>query len=255
MKYQTLGPIKLVDGETVHIIRAPKVETTLAVLLVCANQVVSTKQLISEIWDEAPPLRAAPALHVYISQLRKLLSRPDAPESPIVTQPPGYVLRVDPEDVDYLVFQELVRSGRALLMRERCEEAIAVFERALNMWCGPMLSSLTPGPIGRSLVTQVEETRVECLEMHVEAKLMLGRHRELVSSLYGLINDYPLNEVFYEQLMRALYSSDRRADALRVYRMAWETLDRELGLEPGFKLREVQRTILSRDAGRVRVAG
>ncbi|WP_067807996.1 AfsR/SARP family transcriptional regulator [Actinomadura formosensis] len=255
MKYQVLGPVRLVDGGTSHIVRAQKIETALAALLVCPNQVVSTKQLISEIWDEEPPLRAVPALHVYISQLRKLLSRFGAPAGPIVTQAPGYLLRVDPADVDYLVFQEHVRTGRTLLMRERCEDALAVFERALGLWHGPMLSGLTLGPIGRSLVARVEETRVECLEMDVEARLMLGRHREVVSPLYGLINDYPLNEVFYEQLMRALYGSDRRADALRVYRMAWETLDRELGLEPGRKLREVQRTILARDAGRVRVAG
>ncbi|POM24528.1 Regulatory protein AfsR [Actinomadura rubteroloni] len=253
MKYQALGPIRLIDGDTVHVIRAQKMEIALAVLLVRANQIVSTKELIGEIWDESPPLRAVPALHVYISQLRKLLLRPGVRENPIVTQAPGYLLRVDPEDVDYLVFQDLVRSGRTLLMRDRCEEALARFERALGLWCGPMLGGLTLGPIGRSLLTRVEEIRVECLEMQVEAKLMLGRHRELVSVLYGLINDHPFNEVFYEQLMRALHSSGRRADALRVYRMAWETLDRELGLEPGFKLREAQRTILARDTGRVRV--
>ncbi|ROO87032.1 DNA-binding SARP family transcriptional activator [Actinocorallia herbida] len=255
MKYQVLGPIKLVDGDTAQVIQAQKMGTALAVLVVHANQVVSTKQLIGEIWDEDPPLRAVPALHVYISQLRKLLSRPGDEDSPIVTQAPGYLLKVDPEDIDYLVFQELVRTGRGHLMRGRGEEALAAFEQALGLWCGPMLSGLPIGPMGRGLVTRIEEIRVECLERLVETKLMLGRHRELVSSLYGLINEHPLNEVFYEQLMRALYSSGRRADALRVYRTAWETLDRELGLEPGARLREAQRTILARDADRVRVAG
>ncbi|MEU6200454.1 AfsR/SARP family transcriptional regulator [Streptomyces sp. NPDC047061] len=257
MRYQVLGPIKLVDADadTVHLVQAQKMGTALAALLAQVNQVVSTKQLVEEIWDGDPPLRAVPALHVYISQLRKLLSRPGAGESPIVTQAPGYVLRAAPEDIDYLLFQDLVRVGRGELRRGRCEAALVMFEQALALWRGPMLSGLPLGPMGRGLVTRVEEIRVECLERLVEAKLILGGHRELVSFLYGLINEYPLNEVFYEQLMRALFSSGRRADALRVYRSAWDTLDRELGLEPGSGLREAQRTILARDSGRVRVAG
>jgi DNA-binding SARP family transcriptional activator len=230
-------------------------EIVLAALLLRANQVVSTKQLITEIWDENPPARATSAVHVYISQLRKLLTRPEKMDSPIVTQAPGYMLRLRPEDLDCLVFQGLVRQGRELLMRKQCEQACAAFDEALGLWRGPALSRLLSGPIIRGFVTRVEETRLECIEMHVEANFMLGRHRELVSNLYGLIADYPLNEVFYSQLMRALHSSGRRGDALGVYRTAREVLDRELGLEPSPKLRELQHAVLvAEDGGRLRAA-
>jgi DNA-binding SARP family transcriptional activator len=44
--------------------------------------------------------------------------------------------------------------------------------------------------------------------------------------------------------MLALWRSERRADALGVYQLARETLTRELGLEPGRRLRELQQAIL-----------
>lgn len=254
MKYQVLGPLAVANGDSAVTIGARKMEIALATLLLRANQVVSTRQLITEIWDEKPPPRARSAVHVYISQLRKLLARPGQ-ENPIVTQSAGYMLRVRPGELDCLVFQGLVRQGRDLLADKQYEAACGVFDEAIDLWCGPVLSRLLNGPVVKGFVTRIEEIHLECIEMHLEANLRLGRHRELVSSLYGLIADYPLHEVFYSQLMRALHSSDRRGDALRVYRTAWEVLDRELGLEPGPKLRELQRAVLvATDAGRPRVA-
>jgi DNA-binding SARP family transcriptional activator len=251
MKYQVLGPLRVIDRDRTVLISAPKIEVVLASLLLRANQVVSTKQLITEIWEENPPPRATSTVHVYISQLRKLLTRPGQAENPIVTQAPGYLLRLGPQDLDSLLFQNLVRQGRGLLMCERYEEACGVFEQALELWRGPALSALLTGPIIRGFATRIEEIRLECIEMHIEASFKLGRHRQLVSNLYGLIADYPLNEVFYSQLMRALHSSGRRGDALRVYRTAREVLDRELGLEPSPTLRELQHAVLvDEDGGR-----
>jgi SARP family transcriptional regulator, regulator of embCAB operon len=255
MKYQVLGPLRVTDRGGIVCIGARKMEAVLAALLLRANQVVSTKQLISEVWDEAPPPRATSAVHVYISQLRKLLATPGQAESPIVTRAPGYMLLLRPEDLDCLVFQGLVRRGRGLLAHQRCEEACAVFDEALGLWRGPALSGSLNGPMVKGFMRCVEEIRLDCIEMRIEAGFMLGRHREHVSNLYGLIADYPLHEVFYGQLMRALHSSGRRGDALHVYRMAREVLNRELGLEPSLNLRELQRAVLvADDGGRLRAA-
>lgn len=255
MKYQVLGPLRVIGPDDAVSVRAPKMEVVLASLLLRANQVVPAKQLITEIWDENPPARARSGLHVYISQLRKFLTRPGQPDSPIVTHASGYLLHLNPEDLDSLVFQDLVRQGRGLLMRKQCEEACAVLDEALGLWRGPALSTLLSGPIIRGFATSIEEVNLECIEMRIEANFMLGRHRQVVSDLYGLISAYPLNEVFYSQLMRALHRSGRRGDALRVYRTAHDVLDRELGLEPSPKLRELQRAVLvTEDGGRLRAA-
>ncbi|WP_269724421.1 AfsR/SARP family transcriptional regulator [Pseudofrankia inefficax] len=224
---------------------APKVETLLTVLLIRNNQVVSTSQLISEIWDERPPRRATAAVHVYISNLRKLLGDSGGgPAGPIVTRPPGYLLRLDSEQLDLTVFQRLVRQGRQSMSESRFEDAARTFDEALALWRGPIPLS-SDGPVMTAFSVGVEEARLECVELRVEANLRLGRHRAAISDLYGLVNEHPLHEAFYGQLMRALYLSRRRADALEVYHQLREVLRRELGLEPGAALRELQRAVLT----------
>jgi SARP family transcriptional regulator, regulator of embCAB operon len=245
LKYQILGPLRLVVDNAVHSISAPKIETLLSVLLIRSNQVVSTSQLIAEVWDERPPRRATAAVHVYISNLRKLLSGNSCESgSPIVTRTPGYLLRLESDELDLVVFQRLVRQGRRYLAENRFDEAVRTFDEALALWRGP-IPQASNGPVMTAFFVGAEEARLECVELRVEANLQLGRHRAAVSDLYGLVNEHPLHEVFYGQLMRALYQSRRRADALDVYRQLRELLRRELGLEPGQALRELQRAVLT----------
>src|SRR5262249_52713073 len=56
----------------------------------------------------------------------------------------------------------------------------------------------------------------------------------------------PHRERLREQLMLALYRSGRQTEALDVYRDIRSTLD-ELGIEPGERLRRLERQILSQD--------
>jgi DNA-binding SARP family transcriptional activator len=244
LKYQILGPVRIINRDGVHSISAPKTETVLAVLLVRSNQVVSTSQLIAEIWGERPPRRSTAAVHVYISNLRKQLTTNERETGPIITQPPGYLLQVSPDDLDLLVFQRLARQGRREMAEGRFEEAAQTFDEALALWRGPVPQS-GDGPLMSAFFAGVDEIRLECLELRVETNLRLGLHRAMVSVLYGLVNEYPLHEVFHGQLMRALYQSRRRADALGVYRRLREVLRHELGLEPGPALRELQQAVLT----------
>jgi DNA-binding SARP family transcriptional activator len=223
-------------------------ETMLAVLLLRANRVTSMKELIGEIWQEDPPPRATAAVHVYISQLRKFLGQADnGGQGPIETRTPGYLLRADLDELDYIVFERLVQRGRSLMRRKQYAEAFAVLEEALGLWHGRPFSGLSVGTVISGFMARMDEVRLECLEMHIELSLLLGRHRQVLSQLYELIVEYPLHEIFYAQLMRVLYHTERRADALRVYRTAWHVLDRELGLEPSQRLRELQHLVLAAD--------
>src|SRR4051794_14412309 len=100
MRYEILGPLRVVDDAGVSFISARKMETLLAVLLARCGTGVTTGQLITEIWGEQAPRRANAALHVYISQLRKFLHRPGRAGSPIVTRPHGYLLRQGGDELD-----------------------------------------------------------------------------------------------------------------------------------------------------------
>jgi DNA-binding SARP family transcriptional activator len=247
MRYEILGPLRVVDGETTITVRARKMEILLATLLIRSGQVVSLDQLVTEIWSHHPPKQATTALYVYVSQLRKLLRRPDRAGSPIITRAPGYVLCPRADDLDLEICQALVNRGRDAYRHQRHLEAAAAFGEALSLWRGPALSELGDGPIVTGFVSWLEEIRLECAEKMAESQLALGRHQELISFLYTQVAEHPLHEAFYRQLMQALYRSERRADALGTYALARRTLQEELGLEPGRALRELQQSILLAD--------
>lgn len=248
MRYELLGPLRVVgeEGENATI-GAQKIETLLAVLLIRADQVVSTEQLMIEIWGDQAPRRATAGIHVYVSQLRKFLVRCGAANGPLMTRPPGYLLRTGDDALDYQDCLRLVGWGRDHAREHRYEEAGACFESALKMWRGPVLGDLSYGPIVEGFVAWLSEARLECVEMLNDAQLHLGRHRELVGRLYSLTAEHPLREAFSRQLMLALYRSERQADALEVYRSVRQTINEELGLEPCRALQELQHGILTAD--------
>jgi SARP family transcriptional regulator, regulator of embCAB operon len=247
MRFEILGPLRVIDRDEVLTISAEKMEVLLATLLIRSGQVVSLNQLITEIWSEAPPRRATDALYVYISQLRKLLDRARPAESAIVTVAPGYRIELGHDELDLTIFQRHVHEGRAAARDGRRQDAARYFGQALDLWRGPTLIELRNGPIVTGFVSWLEEMRLECTERLMHSNLELGRHRELVPELFSLTAEYPLHEAFYRQLMLALYRSERRGDALRVYRSARRVLQDELGLEPGRALGDLQQRILAAD--------
>ena len=93
----------------------------------------------------------------------------------------------------------------------------------------------------------MEDLRLAALEDLNEAKLALGRHSELVGQLEALIGEHPYRERLRAQLMLALYRCERQADALQAYQDARSTLVEELGIEPGERLRELERAVLAQD--------
>ncbi|MET9354000.1 AfsR/SARP family transcriptional regulator [Streptomyces sp. NPDC006617] len=248
MEYRILGPIKVVDEGRESFLNARKVQALLAVLLIKAGQIVSVDQLIAEIWDKNPPRRANASLHVYISQVRKFLSRPHHKGSRLVTRAPGYTLTLGEDTLDVREFQRRVAEGRDQLMCGCLEEANTALTSALAMWEGRALGDLTgEGPIIRGFGVWAEEARLECMEMQFETCLALGHRRQLTGPLFQLVSENPMRETFYRQLMLALYQAGRQADALRVYQSARATLSDELGVEPCQALRDLHQAILVGD--------
>jgi len=247
MRYEILGPLRVVDERGESSISARKIEMLLAVLVVRANRAVTHDQLITEIWGEDPPRRVTAGLHVYVSHLRKFLSRPGRTGNPIVTCTPGYMLRLGDDELDAEVFLRLVREGRECVAQGRDDRACEFLEESLALWRGPVLADMQCGALLDGFVTWLTETRLECAELLVDAQLRLGRHREIIGRLYSLVAENPLRESFRRQLMLALYRSERTADALKVYQSARRALNDELGLDPCRSLQDLQRQILAAD--------
>src|SRR5690349_2344754 len=239
MEFRILGPLEVVDGGRKIALDRRRLRALLAFLLLHANELISSDRLIDEVWGPDPPKTAGASLQNYVSRLRKAIGA-DA----VVSQPPGYVLRVDPVQFDLARFERLSAEGRgAPEARERAEKLRA----ALALWRGPALDDLAFEPFARDEVGRLEEARLAVLEDCIDGELELGHAGALVGELEELVEEHPLRERFRAQLMRALYRAGRQAEALHAFQEAREVLTEELGLEPGEELRVLQQAILRQD--------
>ena len=238
MQFWILGPLEVLENGQALDVGGTKQRALLAVLLLNANRVVSRDRLIDALWDEQPPETAQKALQVYVSQLRRVLGK-----ERLVTKPPGYLLRVDPEELDLARFE--ARFGEAKNVAP--EAAAPKLREALALWRGVPLAEFAYHGFAQSEIARLEELRIACLEERIEADLARGRHAELVGELEGLVKEYPLRERLRSQLMISLYRSGRQAEALDGYQAARSALVEELGIEPSKSLRELEQAILRQD--------
>ena len=239
MEFRILGPLEVVERERVLPLGGARQRALLALLLTRANEVVSADRLIEELWPSGPPRNAGNALQYHVSQLRKTLGGTDA----IATQPPGYLIRVGPSELDLLHFERLVDEAE----RAAPEAASRLLREALGLWRGPPLADVSRESFAQVEIVRLEELRLRALELRLEADLALGRHRELVGELEALVRDNPLRERLRAALMRALYGAGRQVEALEVYRQTRTLLVDELGIEPSRALQELERAILRQD--------
>jgi DNA-binding SARP family transcriptional activator len=238
MDFRLLGPLEVADHEHALVLGGVKQRLVLAFLLLHANEVVSTDRLLQGLWGDTPPATAVKSVQLYISRLRQQLG-----PSRVETRAPGYVLRIDPPELDLARFERLAGEAR------RAEPAAAArrLREALALWRGPPLADLAYEPGLQADIGRLAEQRLTVLEQRIEADLATGRHAELVGELEGLVVEHPLRERLHELLMRALYRSSRQAEALQVYQAARRELADELGLEPGEELKRLERAILRHD--------
>ena len=108
----------------------------LASLLLRANSVVGRDVLIEELWGGDPPASAAHSLEVYVSRLRRLLP------GRLETRDGGYLLRVDPPEVDATRLEELLDAARRARAAGDATRAVERVDAALALWRGPALSGL-----------------------------------------------------------------------------------------------------------------
>jgi DNA-binding SARP family transcriptional activator len=237
MEFRILGPLEVEDEGRVLKLGGAKQRGLLTLLLLRANETVSRDRLIDELWGDQPPETASTAIQVHISQLRKVLGR-----DVIVTQAPGYAVRLENGQLDLERFEEAVAGARGAAPAEAAER----LREALGLWRGVPLAELD-GPFATAERGRLEEQRLGAVEQQIAADLELGRQAELVPELERLVREHPLREQLRGQLMLALYRCGRQADALEVYRTGRRLLDEELGLKPDDELQRLEKAILNHD--------
>ena len=236
LEFRILGPLEVVRDDGPLELPAGKPRALLAVLLLSRGEVVSVDRLVDELWGERPPPTAAKNVQGYVARLRRALGN-----GALLTQAPGYALRVDSLDARH--FQALVEEAR----HEEPAAAAPRLEQALALWRGPPLADFTYEPFAQDEIRRLDELRLSALEDRIEADLALGRHEEVVTELDSLAREHPLRERLQGLRLTALYRCGRQAEALEAYRSTRRRLVDELGVEPGPELKELERRMLEQD--------
>ena len=228
MEFRILGPLEVLeDGRQVGLGGA-KQRALLAVLLLHANEVVSTDKLFDALWEDEVPETGRKALQVYVSQLRKAIGR-----ERLQTRAPGYLLRVEADELDLERFRRLAGAGK--------------FADALALWRGQALSDFTYQRFAQSEIGRIEELRLACIEDRIDVDLAAGRHAALVGELEMLVAKHPLRERLRAQLMLALYRAGSKRRRSRRTRTPGTPWSRTSGSSHRPRLRELQRAVLEQD--------
>ncbi len=241
VEFRVLGDVEVgVDGQLVDLGHARQ-RCVLVTLLVEANHVVSTDQLVDRVWGERPPPRARETLHSYLSRLRRALAAVD--DVAIVRRSGGYVLAVDPMTVDLHRFRHLVIQARTAQSEDH---ALSLFEQALGLWRGEAFAALDTAWFNAQR-DAVERERFAVELDRNDFQLRRGQHAWLLAGLSTGVAAHRLDERLAGQLMLALYRCGRQVDALEHFRQMRLRLAQELGIDPSPSLQRLYEQILTAD--------
>ena len=115
------------------------------------------------------------------------------------------------------------------------------------MWRGDPLRDVGDGPMCRLAADVLREQRRDMRESLLDGWLAIGDNRRVVIEAKRLISDDPLREHTWEKLMMALHASGRSAEAIEAYHNLRAMLVREIGLEPGLRIKRRLQMILNDD--------
>ncbi|HWS33140.1 MAG TPA: BTAD domain-containing putative transcriptional regulator [Actinoplanes sp.] len=247
MRFGVLGPMTAVDGRGRTVpLKGPMHRAVLGRLLVARGRTVPTNDLVDDLWI-SPPDGAVAAVRTFVAALRRALE-PDrparAPATLLVTQGAGYALRAAPDRVDAWRFEQAVTGIPDA-------DPAAVLSRlgeALSWWRGPAYADFPDAGWARADRSRLAELRLHAVERRARARLDLGRAAEAIPDLDGHVTAHPWREEGWRLLALALYRTDRQGDALAVLHRARDLLSRQLGVDPGPALRELETGILRQEA-------
>lgn len=189
----------------------------------------------SLLWGNSTDKQARHNLRQALFTLRSSLS---SKASILLSDGDAITLAPETVAVDVVTFQRLAVEATP----ETLTEAAALYE-------GPLLEGfgLDEAPFEEWL--RAERERLHELALEVFARLLAHQAKgealePAIQTALQLLALDPLQEVTHRMLMRLFVRQDRRAAALRQYRLCADLLQRELGVEPEAATRELYRETL-----------
>ncbi|MFG1665527.1 BTAD domain-containing putative transcriptional regulator [Streptomyces sp. Y7] len=238
-----LGPVTAWDADGNPIaLKGPRHRSVLARLIVARGRVVPVAHLVEDLWTD-PPADAVGALRTFVAALRRALEPDRPPRTParlLVTEGPGYALRVPTDAVDAWRFERAVTDAAELSP----ERTTARLDESLGWWRGPAYAEFPEQPWARADSRRLTELRLHAVELRAEALMSLGQADRAAADLRAHGAEHPWRENAWRLLALALYRTGRQADALEVLRGARTLLADQLGIDPGPGLRALEEDIL-----------
>lgn len=241
-EFGLLGPVLVLrDGTAVPVARGGQ-QAVLAALLLKPRRLVTAGELAEVLWGTEPPSTAGPALHNQVRRLRAALG-PGGGQR-ICTEPGGYLIRVQPGELDLSKAEGLLAGAREAVSEGDWEQVSARAAAGLLLWRGQPLAGVESDVLTRE-AARVTDIQLSLSELRLDAEIRLGRAAGAISELQQLCAAHPLRERLHALLMRALHGCDRRAEALAAYQAARRVLIEELGVEPAAGLQELHQQVLA----------
>ncbi|OKI08098.1 SARP family transcriptional regulator [Streptomyces sp. CB02923] len=243
MRIAVLGAVQAWhdNGRPIHL-GGPRHREVLGRLVAAQGRMVTTDTLVDDLWAD-PPAGAVGALRTFVAALRRAIEPDRPPRTParvLVTQGTGYLLRLPREAVDVHRFRDALAAAR------RSPDKAAGLGETLALWDGPAYADLPDSPWVRQQRLQLEELRLQSVELRAEALLTSGESTGLVAELGGHVAEHPWREPAWGLLARALHRDGRQAEALDTLRRARTMLVEQLGLDPSPQMQRLETDILNR---------
>ena len=244
VQFGVLGPLQMrIRGASVPL-GTPKQRAVLAVLIVNASRPVAIDTLIGAAWDQRPPQGARATLHAYISNLRRLMNSAGIDRALLANTPPGYQLSIADNQYDFGLFLAEKNAGVQAAAAAHFDEAARHLSAALAQWRGQVLEDLRDFQFVESLAAALDEERILVHIARAEAEIACGRPQTVIIDLETLIVAHGYREPLWAQLITAYYLADRQSDALDAYQRLKTLLAEDLGIDPGFTIRQLHERIL-----------
>jgi DNA-binding SARP family transcriptional activator len=205
---------------------------------------VSTDRLIDDLWNGEPPPKALAGLQVQVSNLRRILEPDRAPRAPakiIVSEQPGYALRLPSFGVDAWEFEALVIANR---VDQSATTRLTALDSALRLWRGDPFGAYTGDRWAQPEVGRLHDLRRSAIEQWASLGVDCGRAEEVAQLLTAECVDAPAREEFFRLLALAQYRLGRQVDALATLRRLRSFLADELGVDPSTAVQQLERDIL-----------
>ena len=164
----------------------------------------------------------------------------------IRTEPTGYRLVIGPGALDAHVADDWITEARTGAADDP-GAAAGLLRAALGLWRGRALAEFADQDFAREECRRLDELYESAREDLVDAEIARRRFRTALDELAGMLDEHPLRERRWTQMMLALCGEGRNAEALQVFARLRHNLRDDLGVEPGPQARELHERVLAED--------